>query len=429
VRATETADATCTSSLGTGSSESPILIATANDLNTCVRNYPRGAFKLTADIDLASFSNSTFNPLPAFYGHFDGNGKEIRNYTWSYVTAGSNYVGYIGFFRSLQLHSIVKNLTLRSISITGANSIIGTASVPGSATVGVLAGYSRGAIVYQVQVHSAMVTNCRRNCGGFIGSITHPSYSNIENDPTSSADFIDGYYDRLTGTNLSITNPFDGWGFSGGVSGGMYVTPFRISRAKVQSTISTGNGGGGILGFHYSESSASANSNLWLDQCQSSGTLSMGTAGGGAMFGGLIGSMDAGSTISNSFSTMTLSSNNTGMGGLVGNVLDSASGLTKFAIVNSYFKGSVSGSTSMGVLVGGTVAYGVRTYGGTNRLYLVQTRSISSATPIIGSAITTGGNTNQVLSGANFQLSTNFSSWSSPPWIISNGSEPSLVDP
>jgi hypothetical protein len=432
VRATATANASCSSSLGTGSSADPILIANGNDLNTCVRNFPRGAFKLTANIDLSAFTNSTFDVLPHFYGQLDGNGFEIQNYTWSHSVANATYNGYEGFFRSLQLNSVVKNLTLRSFSIAGANTTIPGAFVAGTSFTGVLAGASRGGIVYQVQIINSSLTNCRRNCGGFIGGILNPSVPghNIDSDPASSSEYTDGYLDRLTGTNLTITNPFDAWGFSGGVIGGMYATPFRISRAKIQATISSGNGSAGIVGFHYPQFSASANSNLWLDQCQSTGTITAGAAGGGAMFGGIIGSMDSGSFITNSFSKMTLDSTDQAMGGIAGSVLDSESGANVFALVNTYFNGSLLNGATRGTLIGGAVNYGIKTFSLSNQLFLVQTRTNTSWDTVVSGISTTVVNTNQILSsGADFQLSTNFSSWPSPPWIISNGSDPALADP
>ncbi len=421
VRASAVATVACSSSLGTGSSSDPILIASGNDLNTCVRSFPKGAFKMTADIDLAAFTNSTFNLLPAFYGNFDGNGFTIRNLTWNYATAGSTFVGNLGLFRSLQLNAVVKNLTISSMSLTGA--------AAGSSGVGFLAGYLRGAMVYNVKVQNSTLTNCRRNCSGLVGAILHPAFYNSESDPAPTSEYIDGYIDRFTGTNLSITNPIDPWGFSGGVVGGIYTTPFRISRAKVNATISCGNGGGGIIGFHYSQQSASTSSNIWIDEAQTSGSVTAGAAGGGAMFGGIMGSMDSGSFITNSLSTMNLSANNVSMGGIAGNVLDSASGLGRFAFVNSYFKGTLSLASPRAMMVGGTNAYGVRTYASTNRLYLVQTRTLTSTDPVVGGTITTATDTNQVLNGSGFQLPANFALWPSPPWLISVGSDPTLPSP
>jgi len=122
-RASAVANGFCSSSEGVGSLSDPIILSNPGDLNNCLRNFPKAAFKLKNNISLAAYTLSSFQPLPSFYGNFDGNGFEISNWTWSHAVAGSTVTSYIGLFRSLELNSVVKNLTLNAFTETYPSTI------------------------------------------------------------------------------------------------------------------------------------------------------------------------------------------------------------------------------------------------------------------------------------------------------------------
>ncbi len=117
---------------------SPTSIKTLSDLDTLVRDNPTGHFKLANDInataltaDGGAFWNAGkgWDPLGnrigeaktgGFSGFFDGNGKTI---TGLFIArSDEDYVGLFGFCGT---GSVIKNLTLKDIDITGATNVGG----------------------------------------------------------------------------------------------------------------------------------------------------------------------------------------------------------------------------------------------------------------------------------------------------------------
>ena len=105
--------------------ESMICITTAEELAQ-LKEYPRGNFLLSANIDLAG---ADWEPVD-FAGTLNGNGKSISNFR---ITGGKN----TGFFGILEETALVQDLTLKNFSI-----YVNEAAL----TAGALAGINRGRI-------------------------------------------------------------------------------------------------------------------------------------------------------------------------------------------------------------------------------------------------------------------------------------------
>jgi hypothetical protein len=171
---------------GTGEPNSPYEIGTPNDLND-IGNHTEdwdSHFVMVNDINLAQYTGTEFNiiggwlatdspcPMMAFTGVFDGNGFEIRNF--SYSSAGNlDCSGFAGIFGWVDdVNAAIINLGMRGVSVhdpwlagpnpitgAGVGSLIGTlsngtvagccvegCSVSGGFETGGLIGYNSGTI-------------------------------------------------------------------------------------------------------------------------------------------------------------------------------------------------------------------------------------------------------------------------------------------
>ncbi len=95
---------------GLGTESRPYLISNATHINNLANNtkYYQNAnlyFKLTNDIDMNG--TTSFLGIPEFYGHFDGDGYHIYNF--SITSANSRDVA---FFKRIMTNAVVKNLTI-----------------------------------------------------------------------------------------------------------------------------------------------------------------------------------------------------------------------------------------------------------------------------------------------------------------------------
>ena len=113
---------------GTGEPNNPYQIATAEDLND-IGNHEEDwdkCFILVNDIDLSAYTGTQFNVIgrwfglghpdnKAFRGVFDGDGKVIRNFTWSSVDR--DMVALFAFLGRNANGPTVKNLGLENVNI------------------------------------------------------------------------------------------------------------------------------------------------------------------------------------------------------------------------------------------------------------------------------------------------------------------------
>ncbi|WP_199221569.1 hypothetical protein, partial [Desulfonatronum sp. SC1] len=149
---------------GTGTSEDPYLVATAEHLNN-VRNHHSAYFRQTADIDLGIAPWNTHHgwvPIGAsesrFRGHYDGAGNVIRN-----LMVNRSGTTHQGLFGSIENASI-RNLRLENINVIGGN------------FTGGLAGESAGSAVQRVVLSGGQIvggTNVGGLFGMFSGGLLH----------------------------------------------------------------------------------------------------------------------------------------------------------------------------------------------------------------------------------------------------------------
>ncbi len=140
--------ATSTFAGGTGSSSSPYLIETAEQLNA-IRTNLSSHFRLVADIDLSAYaSGSGWQPIVGFAGTFDGQGYVIRNLTIQRPTEDT-----VGLFADPT--NSVQRVRFVNASVIGRNH------------VGVVAGTAWG-LVSKVHAQGTVVAN--DYAGGLVGS-------------------------------------------------------------------------------------------------------------------------------------------------------------------------------------------------------------------------------------------------------------------
>ncbi|AWI05552.1 cell wall-binding repeat-containing protein [Clostridium drakei] len=148
---------------GSGTEGDPYQIATADQLNS-VRKYLDKHFKLTADIDLASYEN--WEPIGAFdsqakdelgyfanafTGTFDGDNHTISNLTINKKDA----VG-VGLIGAASKSSVVKNLKIENIKAEG------------SVAVGSVIGYNKG-LVENITLSGTNSINAYSCASGIVG--------------------------------------------------------------------------------------------------------------------------------------------------------------------------------------------------------------------------------------------------------------------
>lgn len=289
---------------GDGSSGSPYLIGTADELNK-VRDAYLGAnlyFKLTATIDLSIYSGTGWKPIgdenTPFQGHMDGNGYKITGLTINKMNDDN-----IGLFGRIDTVSSLTNMKLENVSLNGMQ------------FVGGLAGYNDGGTI--TNSYASGTIGGTYNIGGLVGynadGKISTSYALGNVSGNGSGTFgLGGLVGNATGLDGTISNSYAKVDVSGGsdssVTGGLVG---GMSDGKISGSYALGNVSGGRNSKNV---------------------------------GGLIGESTS-ATISNSYTTGNVNGS-TNVGGLVGN--ESVGG----DISNSYTIGNVSGGESVGGLVG-----------------------------------------------------------------------------
>ncbi len=322
---------------GSGQPNDPYLIYTADQMNaigTDTNDWDEH-FLLTADIDLAAYTGTSFNiignDVNAFTGVFDGNDHTISNFTYS--STGMDYIGIFGYINSSNAE--IKDLELIDPNVDG-----GTGSA-----IGCIVGYLESGAIKDCRVLGGTVKGGGSFFNGGVGGVL--GFNNggvVRNCHFSGSAIASG-------------------GFVGGIAG--FHQSGVISDCSASGTVSkNGSAGtygpvGGLAGISFSEivyctSNCSVTSNYRqvgglvgdlsstasVFYCTSSGTVS-----GTSSVGGLIGRIQHG-TVSYSYSNAEVAGTGWDIGGLVGNS-DSAD-----EIFNCYATGSVSGGQRVGGLVG-----------------------------------------------------------------------------
>jgi hypothetical protein len=279
---------------GMGEPNDPYLIYTAEQMNEIGLNQEDWDkhFKLMEDIDLGSFTETSYNIIGGewdnpFTGVFDGNNKKISNFNYS--STGRYRVGIFGYINDPNAE--VKDLGLIDPDINGAGS------------VGSLVGYlENGAII-----------NCYAQGGSVFG------YDGVGG--------LVGWGDF--GSSNTITNCHATTSVSGNKSiGGLAGSANKITNCYATGDVSGDENVGGLVGENHFQT---------ITNCYSSASVS-----GFIFVGGLVGD-NFGGTITNCYSNAPATGTYF-VGGLTG---DNFGG----SITNCYSSASVTGTEHAGGLV------------------------------------------------------------------------------
>jgi hypothetical protein len=307
---------------GSGDVNNPYQIWDACDMQAigADANYWDAHFKLMADIDLGSYTGTSFNIIGGygnpFTGVFDGKGHNISNFTCD--STGVNYIGLFGYISDPNAE--LKNLYLVDPNVKGGTGYF----------VGSLAGH----------LGWCTMTGCHVEGGGvsgnsYVGGLVGENGSDIFRCSCSAA---------VSGS--------DNVGGLAGLSGGI------ISNCKSSSIVSgLGNYIGGVVGENSgnifdSNSIGSVNGNNYVGGLVGenyegiSNCYATGSVDGNEKVGGLVGinTRFVPSSVSDSYSTCTVTGTYNEVGGLVGR--------NEGYISNCYATGVSSGEFYIGGLVG-----------------------------------------------------------------------------
>ena len=298
----QTADAP---SAGDGSSGTPYQIATLNNLYWITQNNTEwGKYYIqTANIDASSTSGwdsgSGFSPIgngtSSFTGSYDGGGYTISSL---YISRSStDYIGLFGFISD----ATVKNITLTSITISGASyvgGVVGFSTGSGSALIencsstGTVSGTTAhiGGLIGKTQA-GTIVNNCfstvavsstsGNNLGGFIGY--HDQSSSINrcyskgNATSPDGDHVGGFAGTM-GNSATISNCYctgnaysynRAGGFIGSKSSGTITNCYSIGSA----TLNGGSTAGGFIALN----SGTVSNSFWDTDASGNGSSAAGT--------------------------------------------------------------------------------------------------------------------------------------------------------
>lgn len=331
---------------GSGTSSDPYIIMNPNQLNE-LRNFLNDAnvyFRMEDDIDLDKWITNN-NPKQGwqpvgvsaspFKGHFDGNGKTIKNLM---INRTTTYVGLFGYISGAD----IKNLTIEG-------------TVKGGNYTGGFAGQSE--------------ENCTINDVHFVGTVTGGDYT---------AGFI-GMNKSSTLSSVDVKGDVTGCSNVGGVLGySEYSTCIGVT---YEGNIVGTDNVGGICGHDYD---GGTNMNSTYNSCYSKGTIhandyvagivgvcdkytNVNMHGCGAIMeifadnyvGGLCGKIESYGHFDNEFTNIDkcyaigdIVTTGDYVGGLIGYTKPNTNSLHYDYITNCYYNGSVSGINNVGGLVG-----------------------------------------------------------------------------
>ena len=332
---------------GSGTAESPYLIASADDLFSMKDLLEENAqnpvyFRLTANIDMKEMA---WTPLvtedKSFPIDFDGGGYTISNLTVSGDNAYPSFAGVVT--------GSIHDVNFENAAITGSAS---TAS-------GIVAG--QGAKVTLRNCHATgTISSAVTLTGGILGCIAlADNGSVIENcsfkgsiDLPSAGDYNGGIVGaiRKGATNILISGcsveaditSGTSKGYIGGILGANWngnsnVTIEKCSYKGTIKTAATGNGGSGLAGIcGYTQA-------ITIRNCRSEGTITQCNYG----IGGIAGTVFQNCTIENCFSSMTLYSRH-GTGGIAGRADNNANASDATTGYNDSFIKCIAWNVSIG---------------------------------------------------------------------------------
>lgn len=262
VEAAETIDNTSKESVswnGTGTSDDPYLISSADELGLLATNVNSGTgysgkyFKVTCDINLNTYNAGIWTPIGkypeiwgtntyAFCGNFDGGGYTISNVTINSTTTNHEFLGLFGYTYG----ATIKNVYLDNIKITNTHNR-GTNNI---AIGGIVGQAAYGTCLYNCGIKSGTINDLSNDSnsglkaiGGIVGDVltrNNTIYSYVSNcyayvDITSNAIvgsktqiFVGGIVGRLRNQNTGVStteNYVLNCFFSGNLKGNQYIAP------------------------------------------------------------------------------------------------------------------------------------------------------------------------------------------------------------
>jgi filamentous hemagglutinin family protein len=307
----------------------PTAYMLVNDVNNlqAIGDNLAGVYALGRDIDASATSawnsgagfvplgnDNLSNPAELFTGIFDGLGHTI---TGLYINRPST--NYVGLFGGSNETAVFRNVGLVNVNITGGFQTGGLVAH----TVGLVKNvYTTGT-----------VTGTSNTVGGVVG--------------LSAGTTSDAYSTATVSGNLYV----------GGVIGANYETTSRVVNCYSTGVVSGTDDVGGLAGYNAGQidasySTATVNGNdtvggfAGINLGAISASYSSGPVNGESNVGGLAGQNDPTGTITDSWSSSTVTASGSSIGGLVG--FNGGAG----GILRSYSTGAVSGDHHVGGLVG-----------------------------------------------------------------------------
>ncbi|MBB5883683.1 filamentous hemagglutinin N-terminal domain-containing protein [Xanthomonas sp. LMG 8992] len=244
-----------------------------------------GAYALAQDIDLGGVTRSSAL-VSSFQSKLAGLGHSINNLTISGAS------GYVGLFGTTSSSSVIRDLHLGNVSISGGY------------YVGGVVGYGQGAI------KNVTVDGTVTGTSGGVGGLAGYNLGSIDN----------GVFNGSVNGQSAV----------GGLAGNNVGGTIRNAHST-GSVIGSNSNTGGLVGYN--------------DGGTLTNTYSTSTVSGTDSVGGLVGTSQNAGTIKNSYASGNVTGTSSGVGGLVGMNYQSA-------IANTYATGSVTAPTSVGGLVG-----------------------------------------------------------------------------
>lgn len=315
---------------GSGTADDPYLILTGAQINAIGTNPDDWDkhFRLMADIDLADFAGTSFNIIGTdwnnpFTGVFDGNGKNILNF--SYSSTNRDWAGLFGYVFD-------PDAQIRGLRLIGPNVVARAAS-----NIGSIVGWLRDGTVINCHVEDGSVSGNIR-VGGLVGSNDGTIANCYATGNVLGNDEVGGLVGQNseTITNCSASGSVSGNDNVGGLVGENWTT---ITRCASSGIVVGSSYVGGLVGWNYGGD---------IMSCCATGSVV-----GHENVGGLAGLNSDTGIIANCYSTSQVSATSS-VGGLVGTNGTPYLGCTCTfgAISNCFSAGSVTGQMIVGGLVG-----------------------------------------------------------------------------
>lgn len=265
-----------------GTETNPYKIDSYEDFSNIVKKDSDGYFKIADDVDFIDFGGKSISPLftstNPFLGHFDGNGKTIKNFkvadknedgTDKSVTSSSQYYGLFGYIGA---DASVSNFTLESFNINVTRST--SLSSSKASYYGLLAGYCAGTIE-NVTVNNSNLTIVSTSktkeilyIGGLVGNLSEKGI--LSNVNVNANITVDAAYDAVVGGICGTTakasritkTENDAVVNVANIDKASYAGNINVNLAGTSSNAPTSIGG--ILGKNYS---------ALISGCSSEGTI------------------------------------------------------------------------------------------------------------------------------------------------------------